>query len=134
MIIDTFHGHSSTLQASITPLSCTTSLRSLSAITTFSEIQISQKKKKKVKTHSEVNQPLKIEALFGLSYFHYTSLNFHNSSLIFRGTHTSCSCLVWFLFSIFITHDSKNWIRVMENENKFLVFLDSQGWVTMTIS
>ena len=62
--------------------------------------------------------------VLGLSYFHYISLHFHNSSLIFRGTHTSCNCLVWFLFSISITHDWKNWVRVMENENKFLVFLD----------
>ena len=56
-----------------------------------------------------------IEALFGLSCFHH-------SLLTFRGTHTSCSCLVWFPFLIFITHNSKNWVRFMEWEQVFGVF------------
>ena len=72
-------------------------------------------------------------ALFGLPCFHHSSLNFHKSSLTFHETHTSCSCLVWFPFLISITHNSKNWVRVMENKNKFLVFLNSQNWVTMAI-
>ena len=67
-----------------------------------------------------------IEPLFGLPCFHH-------SSLTFRGTHTSCSCLVWFPFLISITHNSKNWVTIMENENKFLMFSDFQNWVTMAI-
>ena len=47
MIIDTFHGHSSTLQASITPVSCTTSLRLLSAISQKSKSQKNKKTKNK---------------------------------------------------------------------------------------
>ena len=60
--------------------------------------------------------------VFGLGCFHHSSLIFQNSSLTFRETHIKLSCLVQFSLSISLTHNSKNWVRVVKMETTFSCF------------